>query len=205
MSSAEVGTGGDSSRHEAGSSRHDGANRGLLADEPPTWLANRLATGLALEVAATSVPSPSDRRASAIGSERERDIGGVRETKGEPLETRAELPSSIELGDLELGEITAPSSIEWGDLELGEISTPSSIEWGDLELGEIPAPSPIEWGEGSLDVGALFPASEPCEGWVESALPSFMEWGEDGGMTRGGLPARLPCADVTPAGRRAPC
>ena len=189
MLSAEVGTGGDSSRHERGSSRHDGANRGLLADEPLTWLANRLATGLALEVAATSVPSPSDRRASAIGSERERDIGGVRETKDEPLETRAELPSSIELGDLELGEITAPSSIEWGDLELGEIT----------------APSPIEWGEGSLDVGALFPASEPCEGWVESALPSFMEWGEDGGMTRGGLPARLPCADVTHAGRRAPC
>ena len=198
MSSAEVGTGGDSSRH-------DGANRGLLADEPPTWLANRLATGLALEVAATSVPSPSDRRASAIGSERERDIGGVRETKDEPLETRAELPSSIELGDLELGEITAPSSIEWGDLELGEISTPSSIERGDLELGEITVPSPIEWGEGSLDVGALSPASEPCEGWVEGALPSSMEWGEDGGMTRGGLAARLPCADVTPAGRRAPC
>ena len=217
MSSAEVGTGGDSSRHEAGSSRHDSANPRQRpppsADEPPTWLANRLATGLALEVAATnrghvaatSVPSPSDRRASAIGSERERDIGGVRETKDEPLETRAELPSSIELGDLELGEITAPSSIEWGDLELGEISTPSSIEWGDLELGEITAPSPIEWGEGSVDVGALSPASEPCEGWVESALPSSMEWGEDEGMTRGGLPARLPCADVTPAGRRAPC
>ena len=153
MLSAEVGTGGDSSRHERGSSRHDGANRGLLADEPLTCLANRLATGLALEVAATSVPSPSVRRASAIGSERERDIGGVRETKDEPLETRAELPSSIELGDLELGEITAPSS--------------------------------IELGKGSLDVGALFPASEPCKGWVEGALPSSMEWDEDGGLTRG--------------------
>ena len=82
---------------------------------------------------------------------------GVREKKDEPLETRAELPSSIELG------------------------------------------------EGSLDVGALPPSTEPGEGWVEGALPRSMEWGEDGGMTRGGLPARLPCADVTPAGRRAPC
>ena len=99
------------------------------------------------------MPSPSVRRASAIGSERERDIGGVRKTKDEPLETRAELPSSIELGDLELGEITAPSS--------------------------------IELGKGSLDVGALFPASEPCKGWVEGALPSSMEWDEDGGLTRG--------------------
>jgi hypothetical protein len=156
MRSAEVGTGG-------GSSPHDGASRGLRADEPPTWLAIRLATGLALEVAATrgaatTVPSPSDRRrASAIGSERERDIRGVREKKDEPLETRAELPSSIELG------------------------------------------------EGSLDVGALPPSTEPGEGWVEGALPRSMEWGEDGGMTRGGLPARLPCADVMPAGTRAPC
>jgi hypothetical protein len=159
MRSAEVGTGG-------GSSPHDGASRGLRADEPPTWLAMRLATGLALEVAATNrghveattVPSPSDRRrASAIGSERERDIRGVREKKDEPLETRAELPSSIELG------------------------------------------------EGSLDVGALTLSTEPGEGWVEGALPRSMEWGEDGGMTRGGLPARLPCADVMPAGTRAPC
>ena len=169
MRSAEVGTGG-------GSSPHDGASRGLRADEPPMWLAMRLATGLALEVAATnrghvaatSVPSPSDRRrASAIGSERERDIRGVREKKDEPLETRAELPEPLETR---------------------------------AEL-----PSSIELGEGSLDVGALPPSTEPGEGWVEGALPRSIEWGEDGGMTRGGLPARLPCADVMPAGRRAPC
>ncbi|KOO34037.1 hypothetical protein Ctob_011409 [Chrysochromulina tobinii] len=108
----------------------------------------RLATGLALEVAATrgaatSVPSPSDRRrASAIGSERERDIRGVREKKDEPLETRAELPSSIELGEGSLDVGALPPSTEPGarragraDRACGLIEIEIEIEISDRAYG----------------------------------------------------------------------